>query len=88
LNKVSAFCNEIGLTISQEKTKITNAYKDKILFLGSYIKYGIQSLSLHSKGVKQRNRKQLLLTAPMNRIRDKLTKAGFISDNKAQTRVT
>lgn len=44
--------------------------------------------SHHRGGVLQRNRKGLLLTAPLERIKSKLTKAGFLKDNRAQTRIT
>jgi hypothetical protein len=89
LNKIKLYCLSRGLTVSDEKTKITNAYKDKILFLGTYIRHSlVYSYSRHSKGVLQRNRKSLLLFAPMDRIKDKFTKSGFISNNRSQTRVT
>lgn len=92
LNKIKDYCAVLGLKVSDEKTKITNSYKDKVLFLGTHIRHVmVQTYSVHrkiKKGVLQRNRKALLLTAPMARIKDKLTKAGFITNNRAQTRVT
>lgn len=75
--------------MSDEKTKITNSYRDKVLFLGTHIRHSlVQTFSFHKKGVLQRNKRSLILTAPMARIKDKLTKAGFIENNRAKTRVT
>lgn len=90
LNKVREFCySHLGLKLSEEKTKITNSYKDKILFLGTYIRHGLATTySRHRGGVLQRNTRRILLTAPMDRIKAKLIKAGFIKNNRAQTRVT
>lgn len=80
LNKISDFClNELGLTVSSEKTKITNSYKDRILFLGTYIKHSsVTTYSLSGKYIK-RNSGFLVLSAPMDIIKSKLVKAGFIS---------
>lgn len=89
LDKIKVFClEELGLTVSEEKTRITNSFKDWILFLGVNIKHSaIQTISRHI-GVLRRNPKALLLTAPLGRIRAKLKAAGFIKDNQSQTRVT
>lgn len=79
LDKVKAFCSNIGLTISDTKTKITNLNTDKALFLGVNIfrskteKEGI-GLNMHLK----RANKQLRFVAPLDRIKMKLKEAGFI----------
>jgi group II intron reverse transcriptase/maturase len=89
LEKVRKFCAERGLTVSEEKTKITNSYIKKILFLGTHIKHSrIHTFSRRNNNILQRNTRGLILTAPMGRIRKKLTEAGFISNNRAQTRLT
>lgn len=89
LERIKKFClEELGLTVSEEKTKITNSYTDQILFLGVNIRHSlIQTVSRH-RGVLRRNPKALLLTAPMNRIKAKFKSVGFIREGKSQTRVT
>ena len=86
LNKIKTFCaDQLALTVS-EKTRITNSYKDKILFLGVHIKHStIQRVSRY-RGVIRRNPKALLLTAPMGIIKSKLKAAGFTKENFGQTR--
>lgn len=90
LGKVKKFCSEeLGLKVSEEKTKITNSYKDKILFLGTHIRHAkIYVYGKGSGGVKKRITKRLLLTVPMNRIKAKLTAAGFLKHGLAQTRIS
>lgn len=79
----------LGLTISDEKNKITNSYADKVLFLGTYIGHSREyTYSRHRGGVLQRNRRALLLTAPLKKIKAKLTAAGFLKNDRAQTRIT
>ncbi len=83
LDKVKKFCaNELGLVVSEEKTRITNSYTDKISFLGVYIQHSkVTTLSVHGK-FKQRNSGFLVLSAPMSKIQSKLAKAGFILSHK------
>lgn len=88
LQKVREFCAHLGLTVSIEKTKITNAYKDKVLFLGTYIRHALVHTYSVRQGILQRNRRGILLLAPLDRIKTKLTKAGFLSNDRAQTRIT
>lgn len=89
LNKLKDFCNTLNFSLSTTKTKITNSYKDYILFLGTRIKHsGVTTWSKHIKGYRQRNRKALLLTAPLNKIRKKLSETGFVKNNRGITRVT
>nr|YP_537105.1 probable maturase [Paracoccidioides brasiliensis]AAY30337.1 probable maturase [Paracoccidioides brasiliensis] len=87
LNKVKEYCSILGVKVSDEKIKITNIYKNKVLFLDTQIKHSmVHTLSSHR--ALQRNPKGLLFTSPIPRIKDKLTKAGFIKCNLAQTKVT
>jgi group II intron reverse transcriptase/maturase len=89
LSKVKIFCDEIGLTINQEKTKITNLNKGRVLFLGTNIfrsKVTNLGKNKHIRGPKQRLNKQLRLTAPLDRIRMKLTQVGFIKGGKPHPR--
>jgi len=87
LLKVTNFCTEIGLTISESKTKITNINTDKVVFLGvnifraKHIKY-----SRKSSSAKQRQNLQLRMTASLDRIRSKLTMSNFIKYGKPYPR--
>lgn len=86
LTKIKIFCKEsLGLTVSEEKTKITNGYIDHVFFLGTRIKHAKVYLR---KGIVQRNRRPLLLTAPMDKIKNKLKDSGFILGGRGRTRVT
>ena len=89
LDKIKEFCkSELGLEVSMEKTKITNSFVDKIRFLGTDIRHAkVRSYSV-KKGILMRNRKPLLLSAPLNKIKEKLTKAGFIKNNRPITKGT
>nr|YP_010977144.1 hypothetical protein UYH45_mgp21 [Daedalea dickinsii]WNZ34349.1 hypothetical protein [Daedalea dickinsii] len=81
LNQIDKKLEEMGLTLSKEKTKITNINKDKVLFLGTSI-----SRSHHRRytmmhvGTTKRLGLGIRLEAPLNRIRQKLTSAGFIKN--------
>lgn len=88
-NKVRLFCNGLGLKVSEDKIKITNSYKENILFLGTYIKHSIFYTLPRRKGnYSECNVKGLLLQAPLDRIRGMLTKNGFLKYSKPQVRVT
>ena len=89
LEKIKNFCTSIGLTLSKSKTKITNSYKDYINFLGVKIKHsGVVTWSKHKKGHKQRNRKPLLLSAPLQKIKNKLKDTGFVKNNRGVSRTS
>ena len=93
LEKVRVFLNSsLYLTLSPNKTKITNLNKDKALFLGANILIGQHTkfkrikrvVSLRDKNrmiseINQRTAKGIRFEAPLYRIRSKLTQAGFIS---------
>lgn len=87
--RIKEFCKEeLSLTVSEEKTKITNAYKDHILFLGTHIRHTKTYTYSMRKGVLQRNRRGLILTAPMNRIVRKFKDAGYTRNGRGRTRTT
>lgn len=83
LSQIDLKLNEMGLTLSKEKTKITNINKDKVLFLGTSI-----SRSHHRRytmmhvGTSRRLGLGIRLEAPLDRVRQKLTSAGFIRNGK------
>jgi len=83
LRQVTEFCLSIGLTVSPTKTNITNSYKNKILFLGTYIKHAVhRTYSTHIRGYLQRNRLALLLTVPVRLIKRKLSEIGVTKNNR------
>jgi nicotine oxidoreductase len=87
LEKVTIFLKDLGLTVSQ--TKITNTYKDNALFLGTNISHSkAVTYSLQRKGTLQRNSGFLVLNAPMDRIYQKLSEAGFMSNHRGKSRIT
>lgn len=89
LKLITNFCtNELGLTISQEKTKITNTYKDHVLFLGTNIKHSTRRDVILRKGRKTRFPGMLILTAPINRVSKKLFDSGFHNNHIGLTKTT
>jgi len=84
LGKVKEFLeNELDLTLSSEKTKITNASRDKALFLGtSLFRARHQTFSKKRHGFTQRNGTEIRLVAPLDHISRKLTAAGFLNNTK------
>ena len=83
LSKVTAFCAEIGLTINQDKTKITSVISDKVKFLGTYITRSHHVKFSSRKSIKARLSRKLLFLAPMDRIKRKLKEANFLRYGKA-----
>jgi group II intron reverse transcriptase/maturase len=83
LNQIDLKLSEMGLTLSNDKTKITNINKEKVLFLGTTI-----SRSQHRRytrmqvGTTRRLGLGIRLEAPLDRVRQKLTDAGFIENGK------
>ena len=83
-NKVKLFCKGIGLKVSNDKIKITNSYKENILFLGTYIKHSM----FYSLPQGKSNVNGLLLQAPLDIIKGMLTKNGFLKYSKPQVKVS
>ncbi len=87
LEKVTDFLKDLGLTVSPTKTKITNTYIDKALFLGTNISHSkTVTQSVHRGGTRQRNSGFLILSAPMDRIYKTLREAGFMSNHRGRSR--
>ena len=87
LDKVSQFCGEIGLKVSQEKTKVTNIRTDRVLFLGvNMMRSATEKRNTGRGGRTKRASKQLRFTAPLDRVRKKLTESGFIKGNTSHER--
>lgn len=86
-NLISDYCyNELGITLSESKTKITNSYLDHILFLGTNIKHSTRRDVVKARGHLIRSPGFLMLTAPMSRIAKKLHLAKFQRDHKGLTK--
>jgi nicotine oxidoreductase len=88
LSRVTIFLKELGLTVSPTKTKITNTYKDRVLFLGTNISHSKNVTYSYHKGRLQRNSGFLILSTPMDRIYKKLLESGFMSNKRGRSRVT
>lgn len=85
LRKIKKFCTNIGIEVSETKTKITNIQKEKVLFLGTLItKSSHRSYSKigHQRRLR-RNKLGIRLEAPISRIRDILKEASFIKKGKS-----
>ena len=84
LNLVRSHLNDMGLTLSEKKTKITNLNTSRALFLGTYINRATEysfSRPSHSQYLK-RNSKKLRLEAPIEHILNKLKDADFWRNGK------
>ena len=89
LKKVMDFCNTLGISVSPIKTKITNSYKKKILFLGTHIRHAKhQTYSKHKGGVLQRNRRPLLLTVPLNKVKHRFASTKLAVNNRGVSRTS
>lgn len=85
LSKVKDFLTSIDLNLSETKTKVTSLNEEAIIFLGTKI-FRSDHTSYSRIGVfrrLRRNKLGLRLEAPIDRIRDKLTKASFIENGKS-----
>jgi group II intron reverse transcriptase/maturase len=83
--KVKDFLGEIGLTLSETKTKITNLVTGEALFLGTTIKRAREySYTRPShNNMLRRNSKKLRMEAPIARIINKLHTANFMKNNES-----
>lgn len=84
-NKISSYLKDsLGLTLSLEKTKITNLKEDKAKFLGFSIKYPRNSkISLTHKGALKRvTGQKISIGIDMERILPRLEWRKFLQDGK------
>lgn len=88
LKIVSDFCTSIGLTVTQQKTKITNLSTSRALFLGVEISRSnkIKFSKVKSSSSTKRLGFKLRMTAPIAIIIKKLTDTGFIVKNEPAPR--
>ena len=83
LNQLRNFLlNELKLNLSEEKTLITNASREKANFLGTRIGRGNHQTYNKSLGsyIRRNNCQEVRLEAPLDRIRKKLNAVGFLKD--------
>jgi hypothetical protein len=82
LRRVIDYCAGINLKVCETKTKIININKNKVLFLGTVIKRShLYKYREGTAGIR-RLKKLLLLLAPLDIVKRKLTEASFIKRNK------
>ena len=74
---------ELKLKLSDSQTLITNASKEKALFLGTSIGMAQHQSYSRTYGYSTRNAKEIRMEAPKNRIIKKLTESGIMKENKA-----
>lgn len=85
LNKIADYCKSLKLNLNLIKTKITNLHTDNAFFLATTIKFTRHigfSPTLQSSLKKRKIGPRIMLTAPLQRIRNRLTESGFIKNNK------
>lgn len=85
LAKVKDYLEEIGLTLSETKTKITNLNTDAALFLGTTIRRAQEySYTRPShNNMLRRNSRKIRMEAPIPRILNKLHNADFMRNNES-----
>ena len=83
LTEVIKFCNKVGLTINETKTKITNLNKDKAKFLGVYITRSKHTkFRILQKVIARQNRK-LRMVVSLREIKKKLREASFLKGDSS-----
>lgn len=86
--KVAAFLKTIRLNLNEEKTKIININKDRVLFLGTYLFRSSHRRYVHIVGVgdrkfRRRDALKIRLEAPLTRVLNKLMETQFIAKGKS-----
>ena len=85
---VTTFCRDtMNLELNNEKTKVTNLGKEKVLFLGTYI-FRARHQKYHgfsNKGSRalRRSTRRLQFHVPLNRVKLKLKTAGFLRKDQS-----
>jgi len=80
---------ELKLTLSESKTKLTNLHKDKTEFLGFYIRINKpkenKRVVANIKGTRRKvkvGHNTMMTLAPVSNLLDKLIKGGFVRIGK------
>lgn len=86
-NKINSNLGDLGFTLSESKTKITNLNKSKVSFLGTNIfrarSTTFARVKVGNVNILRRNSRKLRLEAPMNAIISKLHEANFMRSNES-----
>jgi group II intron reverse transcriptase/maturase len=84
LSKIKEFLtNELKLSLSESKTLITNANKQKALFLGTWILKSRHQIYHRALGYIKRVGREIRLELPLERVVKKLKEANFIKNDIA-----
>lgn len=87
LNKVKEYLSdELHLQLNVNKTLITNANRDKALFLGTEIFRSRHQIVTKIRGIPKRIGKEIRMKVPLERVRKKLREAKFIFNDKPSPR--
>lgn len=87
LDKVSKFLsNELKLTLSEEKTRITNVRNEVATFLSVNIRRFSHRTYRRVRGRLTRITDSLRLTVPMEKVTSKLKNSGFLKANEPAPR--
>lgn len=84
-SKVTEFCKQFNLKVSENKTKITSLYKDKALFLGVHLTRSTKRTYYIMKRLNRSKRQglQLRFQAPIQNIVKRFQNQGFMNDQKS-----
>lgn len=74
------------MNLSEKKTLITNASRDKALFLGTQVFRSRHQIFSRPLGFTRRVGKEMRLVAPIERINKKLEEAKFLVDGQPSPR--
>ena len=86
--KITEFLNIMGMGFNEEKTKITNINKDRVMFLGTYLFRSNNRRYIHNIGVgknkfRKRYRLNIRLEVPLKIIINKLSESHFLAKGKS-----
>jgi group II intron reverse transcriptase/maturase len=87
LSDIKTFLKEeLKLNLSENKTLITNADREKALFLGTHVFRSRKQVYTKYKSFIRRAGREIRLEAPISRISKKLNEAGFMNNDIATPR--
>ena len=87
LDKIRVFLlGELKLTLSEHKTLITNANKDKAKFLGTKIFRSRHQTLLRTRGFIRRAGREIRMEIPLPSVMKKLEEAKFVKNGESLPR--
>lgn len=81
-NSIAKFLDSIDLTLSEEKSKISNLNTDFVKFLGVMLTRSSHTKYFKNKSILQRTSMKLRLLAPLDDIKEGLTLNKFLAEGK------